>query len=145
MSDFKECSRRGRITSTYVCECFSNRIIHAKEGYATIDTCNACPFRNMEDDPDLPPYSEQRHPNSQHELPKTGTMAKNFIKAIGNHIKDGGKKVSKEDYEERLKQCDKCVFHKNNRCTHMKCGCFLTKKARWKSEQCPIGRWSNEQ
>ena len=145
MSDFKECSRRGRIVSTNVCECFSNRIIHPKEGYATIDTCQACPYRNIEDDPELPHYSEQKHPNSQQELPSKGGMAVNFIKAVGRHIQDGARKVSKEELEERLKQCDKCVFHKNNRCTHMKCGCFLTKKARLKSENCPIGRWPKQE
>jgi len=50
MSDFPECSRRGRIIDTNTCECFSNKIIHPREGYANIDTCKICPYKNEEDD-----------------------------------------------------------------------------------------------
>jgi hypothetical protein len=64
-----------------------------------------------------------------------------FAKAVARHVVDGARKVSKKIYKERLEQCHKCVFHKRNRCSHMKCGCVLTKKARWNSEDCPIGRW----
>tara|TARA_Y100000310_G_scaffold302473_1_gene339840 strand:- start:197 stop:628 length:432 start_codon:yes stop_codon:yes gene_type:complete len=141
MADFPECSRRGKIVNKNFCECFTNRIVHPREGYASLETCKICPYKNMEDDPDLPNYAEQRHPDSQQELPQKGTMALNFIKAVSRHIVDGGRKVSKKIFKKRLEECDKCVFHKKNRCSHMQCGCVLTKKARWKSEDCPIGRW----
>ena len=145
MADFKECSRRGRFIDTDTCECFSNRIIHPREGYANAKTCEICPFKNQEDDPDLPPYSEQKHPDSQQQLPSVATLGKNFLKAIVMHAANGVKKVSKEEFKERLEQCNKCVFHKDNRCSHMNCGCFITKKAKWKSEDCPIGRWRKDE
>ena len=138
---FPECSRRGKIINKHYCECFTNRIVHPREGYASLQTCNLCPYKNMEDDPDFPSYAEQKHPDSQQELPKASTMAGNFLKAVARHVVDGARKVSKKILKLRLEQCDKCVFHKKNRCTHMTCGCVLTKKARWKSEDCPIGRW----
>ena len=68
-------------------------------------------------------------------------LAGNFIKAVTNHVKDGGRKVSQEELQERLEQCNNCQFLVKNRCRHMKCGCFITKKAKWRSESCPIGRW----
>jgi len=141
MSGFPECSRRGRIINTTTCECFTNRIIHPMEGHANIETCKMCPYKNMEDDPDLPSYDEQKHPNSKQKLPSVVGLAANFAKAVARHVVDGARKVSRQIYKARLEECNKCVFQKKNRCSHMKCGCVLTKKARWNSEDCPIGRW----
>ena len=141
MSKFPDCSRMGKIIDKNTCECFSNRIIHPKEGFADFKTCQMCPYKNQEDDPELPSYSEQRHPDSQQKLPSIGKMAGNFVKAVAGHVKDGAKKVTQEELEERLKACNDCVFMKNNRCTHMNCGCVLARKARWRSEDCPIERW----
>ena len=140
MSEWKECNRRGRILSQVTCRCLSNRIYHPQSTVADINTCNICPYRNMEDDPDLPLVGEKK----VQEGPGIIKMAGNLAKAVTNHVKDGGKKVDKETYEARLEQCNNCEFLKNNRCRHMSCGCFITKKAKWRSENCPIGRWPDK-
>jgi len=69
----------------------------------------------------------------------------NFAKALFHYIKSGGKKVSKEQYEERLKICDECDHRnpENNRCKV--CGCKtrskIFDKAMLPKEKCPLGRW----
>jgi len=135
VSKFPECNRRGKIISEVTCQCFTNRIIHEEDLVARLQTCQMCPYRDMEDDPDLPAVGEKI------KGPGIVKLAANLAKAITNHIKDGGKKVSQEEYQSRLEQCNNCQFLVKNRCRHMKCGCFITKKARWRSEDCPIGRW----
>lgn len=68
-------------------------------------------------------------------------LATNFMKAVTRYAKSGGEKVDEETFKSRMSECDKCVFRQGNRCTHSNCGCFLDKKASWKSESCPISRW----
>ena len=135
MPKFPDCNRRGKILSEVTCQCFTNRIIHEEDLVARIETCNMCPYRNMPDDPDLPPVGEK--PKG----PGLMKLAGNFAKAVANHVKDGARKVTQEEFEARLEKCNSCQFLQNNRCRHMKCVCFITKKARWRSEKCPIDRW----
>ena len=68
----------------------------------------------------------------------------NFSKALKNHVSDGARAVSDEVYEKRLNECDQCVYREGNKCLHASCGCNLTHKAKWNSEQCPIGRWQHD-
>lgn len=75
------------------------------------------------------------------EGPSTLEMAKNLGKAVVNHTLNAGKNVSEEDYKKRLEICGGCQFHKDGRCLHKSCGCFLKRKAWWESEKCPIGKW----
>lgn len=77
--------------------------------------------------------------------PSTVQLAKNFGKAVVNHIKDGFEKVALPVYQIRLNTCNECEeFYSEGRCLHPKCGCFLSNKAWWASENCPIGKWPNE-
>jgi hypothetical protein len=78
------------------------------------------------------------------EAPNIVRKAWNFGKAITGFISNSGAKVSKEDYEKRLEQCDGCIFRDGNKCLHKSCGCFLTKKAQWSSQDCPLGRWPKQ-
>ena len=134
--EFPECNRRGDFLNENTCQCFSNRIKHEIEGVAQLETCQICPYKDMQDDPDLPVLQK---------MPGLGKMAGNFLKAVGKHVADGGKKVSEEEYESRLKECNTCVFLVNNsRCSHMNCGCSVARKAKWKSEDCPVGRWPKD-
>lgn len=68
-------------------------------------------------------------------------LVENFTKAVINHAKDGMRKVTEEQYKDRLTVCSQCDFQDNDRCKHMSCGCVLSKKARWRSENCPMGKW----
>lgn len=68
----------------------------------------------------------------------------NFIGALLKYIKSGGKKVTKEQYEERLKICEECRYRdsETNKCTV--CGCKISgifNKSMLPKERCPIGRW----
>lgn len=49
--------------------------------------------------------------------------------------------VSEAEYQRRLKLCGTCdLFEKSaGRC--MSCGCFMTYKAKMRSQQCPTGKW----
>ena len=74
-------------------------------------------------------------------MPSTPRLIKNFTKAVVKHAKDGFNKVTVEEYNRRLQICGKCELREENRCSHVKCGCFLKRKAWWASEKCPIGKW----
>jgi hypothetical protein len=71
-----------------------------------------------------------------------GTLehAENFIKAVNKRAKDGFRDVDQESYKERLKQCESCDSKTEDwRC--LECGCFLTIKAKWSTEDCPRNKW----
>ena len=138
MSAFPQCNRRGKIISGETCHCLSNRIIHQEPFLANIQTCQTCRHRNMEDDPDLPPVG------GKPKGPSIIGLAGHFARAIASHVKDGAMKVSQEEFEKRLEKCSSCQFLENMRCKHMKCGCYITTKARWRSEHCPIGKWHTQ-
>ena len=72
-------------------------------------------------------------------LPGKIEMAKNFTKAIANHVADGMTKVEPEELERRLEICNPCPQRNNNSCSI--CGCGLSDKASWRSSECPIGKW----
>lgn len=65
--------------------------------------------------------------------------ATNFVKAVTKHASNDFKKVPIEEYKKRLIECSTCEFHEESKC--LKCGCFLTQKAWWQSEDCPIDKW----
>ena len=84
-------------------------------------------------------------------LPPWSTQAKNAVGAVGRVVKavSQGKEVlaSEDTLLERLAVCDDCPEStptelpvKDRRCAQ--CGCFLSKKAKLKTEKCPMGKWS---
>lgn len=80
-------------------------------------------------------------------LPSKMRMAVNFTKATIRDIKHGFKRITKEQYDARMKICGKpcdyviIIDKAPRRCTHRSCGCFLNKKAWRRSEDCPMGYW----
>jgi len=82
---------------------------------------------------------EQARPEPK--LPSKVRMVKNFAKAAAKHIGDGLRKVSIQEYQDRLDICNPCNMRLKNRCTHESCGCFIDKKAWWASEECPLDKW----
>lgn len=50
-----------------------------------------------------------------------------------------GEEVSYEDYVNRLIECHNCEHRREGLCGV--CGCFLHKKARWSTEECPKKKW----
>lgn len=79
--------------------------------------------------------------NSLHEYPSTFGLAKNFGKAMVNYAKSGFQHVSEEEYKERLDICKDCELYDSGRCKHKGCGCFISKKAWIKTEECPENKW----
>ena len=78
------------------------------------------------------------------QFPTINEMAKNFGSAIFNETKaffHGIDPISDEEFSKRIHSCKSCEFYveKTNRCS--KCGCFLSLKAKMKTQKCPIGKW----
>lgn len=78
---------------------------------------------------------------SKGKLPSLKKRAKNFTKAVGKRAAAGFVNVGDEEYASRLEICE------SNQCGHfngthcLKCGCPVKKKAKWATEQCPVGLW----
>jgi predicted Zn-ribbon and HTH transcriptional regulator len=77
--------------------------------------------------------------------PKIRDMAKSLGSSVAKFIKSGMRKVSPEQFEERLQVCKTCDlwdssgFGGTGRCK--KCGCSTWAKLRMATERCPIGKW----
>lgn len=72
-------------------------------------------------------------------IPSVGRRVWTFAKALTKHISSFGEKVDEEVYQARLAQCDVCPFRNDDKCGQ--CGCPVDKKAAWKTEACPVGKW----
>lgn len=67
-------------------------------------------------------------------------QAGNFKEALVKRVESNFQNVSPELLEERLKICGGCEFKQDNwQCSQ--CGCYLTIKAKWATENCPKGKW----
>lgn len=67
--------------------------------------------------------------------------AKNFAGAAARYVQSGFKNIPDEEYEKRLQVCKSCEYLKDEVCTL--CGCYVSIKARWATEDCPDNpsRW----
>ena len=66
-----------------------------------------------------------------------------FLKALFKYAVHGHfKNVEFADYAKRLMTCSKCDKADTEKWRCGVCGCYLTKKAKWKTENCPMGKWS---
>jgi len=66
---------------------------------------------------------------------------KNFSIAVLKRIGGGMKNVSESEYIERTMVCGSCEYKKEDEC--LKCGCMISKKAWWQTEDCPENKWPN--
>ncbi len=78
-------------------------------------------------------------PEDKPELPGKIEMATNFAKSLKEHVSDGMKTVDTEELTRRLEICSICPQRNGQRCSV--CGCPVDKKAAWKEQSCPIGKW----
>ena len=67
------------------------------------------------------------------------TKIKNFSIACIRRFSTGMKNVSETEYIERITTCNNCDYRKDDEC--LKCGCIISKKAWWASEDCPENKW----
>jgi hypothetical protein len=77
------------------------------------------------------------------DLPSIWQQAKNFSRAVAEHVADGLKTVDADRYRIRLETCATCPARRDDRCSE--CGCFIAEKAKWRSSFCPLGQWSAQE
>lgn len=87
--------------------------------------------------------TETVEPISDSSEPNLLQKAWNFGKAVVRHTADGARQVDDAVYEGRLTVCRACSSCDIERmvCRDPSCGCYLTVKARWQSENCPLQKW----
>ena len=136
-----KCKHRGEILENGQYECACPMVKNTSVPAVACRNCDHCD--NPEELVQIKKIMSDvdKYKNPKNLGPSVIQMGWNLTKAIAMHVKDGMSKVSTKEYEERLKICDDCPLRDKNRCTHMKCGCKLNLKARWKSEKCPDGKW----
>ena len=105
-----------------------------KQSSKSNETNFQAPAQNMLESP----VEQENKP--QQKLPSTVEMARNFLGAATDHVKNGLKNVDEEEQRQRLAICEVCPhLVEGGRCG--KCGCFLQTKTKWASSSCPIGIW----
>ena len=63
-----------------------------------------------------------------------------FLKAIIKYIRFGNR-TQIDEYIHRLTMCKNCGYFDNEKWSCKKCGCYLDKKAKMNTENCPNGKW----
>lgn len=63
-----------------------------------------------------------------------------FIRALWKYFWFG-KRVSFDEYVIRLNSCRRCEYVNEENWTCSKCGCYLLKKCKMNTENCPTGKW----
>lgn len=63
-----------------------------------------------------------------------------FLKAIIKYIRFG-KRVNMDNYIHRLSICKSCENFDNEKWACKVCGCYLDKKAKMNTENCPDNKW----
>lgn len=63
----------------------------------------------------------------------------NFASSLTSFVSDGFHLVDKADYQKRLEVCNTCDSRQDGRC--LKCGCYLSAKAKVRVDKCPEGKW----
>ena len=67
-----------------------------------------------------------------------------FIKALWKYIRYG-KRVDFNVYVERLYECSKCDCLNKENWTCKSCGCYVDKKAKMSTENCPNDIWKKQE
>lgn len=87
-----------------------------------------------------------RNPADKKPLPSLWQQSVNAAKASwragANVLRGFGPLKDTEAHDRRLALCLICPSHNSGRCAA--CGCPIDKKTSWPTEQCPLGKWSQE-
>ena len=73
-------------------------------------------------------------------MPGLLESASNLATAVIEHTRSGLQEVSEEERQRRLELCEGCPQLTGGRCAA--CGCFVSLKAKWLSQKCPLGKWT---
>ncbi len=63
-----------------------------------------------------------------------------FLKAITKYILFGNR-TTIDEYIDRLDKCKVCEYFDDEKWACRKCGCYLDKKAKMNTENCPDDKW----
>ena len=63
-----------------------------------------------------------------------------FIKSLYRYILHGSK-VSNAEYIGRISVCNTCDSLDKDRLMCKECGCYIMKKSRMNTEECPLKKW----
>jgi hypothetical protein len=97
-------------------------------GSTVLKDCMTCELRPACEDP-LPPFASQ---------------LLSFGNAVLRFLKSGMLKTDRETYDTRIAACLACPrLSAEGRCAH--CGCWVSEKALWETEECPEQRWSTHE
>ncbi len=112
-----------RIKSEVEDKCLCSHGKYSYKGLFNKDFCKTCPIANKTSGPTL------------------AEKIINLTVAGLKHVANGLKNVSDEEKAKIMEICSGCeVLNKNdNSCGN--CGCFVSVKAAWESEKCPLGKW----
>lgn len=90
----------------------------------------------------LPQTTQIFKSHTMPDTPNVIRMFKTFVKEAVKYAKEGAPAVDPNEYRFRVRTCHQCPNLKNNtRCGL--CGCVIEQKAKWKTAECPDGRWEN--
>ena len=73
-------------------------------------------------------------------MPSVFKQAANFAKSAFNHMASGAHKAPDHVYKSRIEICNSCDKLNGSKCSE--CGCFVSMKASWSSEKCPLEKWT---
>lgn len=67
----------------------------------------------------------------------------NFASSFYSHVTNGMRRVTPEEQEVRLSICSTCEYYSTRGIGPMckDCGCVLSVKSSWSTENCPKGKW----
>lgn len=79
-------------------------------------------------------------PTSDQNLPPVAKQLLTFSSAVARFVSAGMPRVEPAEYDRRIRDCLACPrLGPEGRCAH--CGCWVSEKALWKTEECPEDRW----
>ena len=79
-------------------------------------------------------------PKSDQNLPPIASQLLTFGSAVARFVSAGMPKVAPTEYDQRIRDCLACPrLSAEGRCAH--CGCWVSEKALWQTEDCPEDRW----
>jgi hypothetical protein len=82
-------------------------------------------------------------PACQDPLPPIAQQLLSFGSAVFRFVRAGLPKVQRDEYDQRIQACLACPrLSSEGRCAH--CGCWVSEKALWQTEECPENRWPKE-
>jgi hypothetical protein len=122
------------------------------------DLCAECPYKKWKNagarlcgeykeyykiNEDTQNKNSSEEENSK-EFPSVQEMAKNLGKAMLDEARaflSGKDVISDEEFQKRIDICTSCNFFskKSKRC--LRCGCYLSLKAKMRGQKCPIQKW----